>query len=1024
MKQLYQFNPRLVLRTPALPLPGQADEFELKSILEQFSFLDALYLASPVLYAEVENYLAGKIANERDIRKLTRSVLKYYSRMTSRCTPFGLFSGCAVVDWDRSPTGIILEQEKYSRHTRLDMQYLCSLAQQLPRLAGSLPAIRYRINSSMYKIGNEWRYIEYYFEQTRRVHKISAVTSTDYIDLVIHAAKNWITLPSLALELIDDDISETEALLFLEELVSMQVLISEAEPAVTGIEFLPRLINIVEAWGANSLSQQLKDVQHQLSDMDRGVVSGKSSYIAVQTSLKTLGVPWDESKLFQCDMLSQPSGGLVDERYQTQLLDAIAFLHRFQGNTENSLAVFINRFRERYEDREMPLVDVMDTETGIGYGSNLGLTESPLLKDFVFPKKEAAPMYSWGKSETRLEERLGELTPGEPLILSDKDLSDVKEEGFHNLPPSMAVMFRMLRQEPGLLYLEMVAGSSAANILGRFAHSDLAIDALIKEVTHAEQQLEPNVLYAEIAHLPEARVGNILQHPVFRAYEIPYLALAGVDEAYQIPVQDLLVSVRNSKVVLRSKRLNRIIVPRLSNAHNYHLQPLPLYQFLCDLQTQGLVNGAQFTWGAVAMHRKVLPRVQYNDVIVAPASWRLARKDWELLEKAAPDELTNATLAFQKKWGLPKKLVVAEGDNELLVDLSKPAMAGLFKDILAKRNTISIKEFLEPVHPGISDKMGKVYNNQLIAILQKTVPTYQEDEWNGVEPILVTDRYSIGSEWLYFKVYCGEASANRILLEALHPVLNKMHQNGMIKKWFFVRFADPSYHLRLRILLSNETDFSMPVQLIMRHLGEWEKQGFIWKIQLDTYQRELQRYGTRSMEFVETIFHISSDLVLHRLKQKNEDQAEHGEWLWGLMSADAILTAFSLSLEQKTELLQGLRNGFASEYATGKLLKEQLDLKFRQHRDLLNKNLDENVLCEHITNEFQHAAKSILLLRDNGLLEPNFDQLAGSLLHMHLNRLFTSKPREHELICYDLLYRFYKSKWMKNKYEKNRKSSD
>ena len=64
-------------------------------------------------------------------------------------------------------------------------------------------------------------------------------------------------------------------------------------------------------------------------------------------------------------------------------------------------------------------------------------------------------------------------------------------------------------------------------------------------------------MFAEIVHLPESRIGNILMRPVLRQYEIPYLCGTTLSEEFQIPLTDLLVGIEGDKVVLRSQKLNK-----------------------------------------------------------------------------------------------------------------------------------------------------------------------------------------------------------------------------------------------------------------------------------------------------------------------------------------------------------------------------------------------------------------------------------------------------------------------------------
>lgn len=85
-------------------------------------------------------------------------------------------------------------------------------------------------------------------------------------------------------------------------------------------------------------------------------------------------------------------------------------------------------------------------------------------------------------------------------------------------------------------------------------------------------------------------MGNILFRPHIRDYEITYLIGSTLDDEHVIPASDLMVSVKGRKVVLRSRRLQKEIIPRLTSAYNYKGNTTPLYRFLCDLQSQNRVN--------------------------------------------------------------------------------------------------------------------------------------------------------------------------------------------------------------------------------------------------------------------------------------------------------------------------------------------------------------------------------------------------------------------------------------------------
>lgn len=123
--------------------------------------------------------------------------------------------------------------------------------------------------------------------------------------------------------------------------------------------------------------------------------------------------------------------------------------------------------------------------------------------------------------------------------------------------------------------------------------------------------------------LPEGRVGNVVCRPVLREYEIPFLAAPGVPPDRQLPLSDLTLSLRGGRIVLRSRRLGREVIPRLSSAHDFTAtRSLKIYKFLCLLQQQGVTPWLSWDWDQVPRDG-FLPRVVFGNVVLSPACWIL-----------------------------------------------------------------------------------------------------------------------------------------------------------------------------------------------------------------------------------------------------------------------------------------------------------------------------------------------------------------------------------------------------------------
>ncbi len=288
--------------------------------------------------------------------------------------------------------------------------------------------------------------------------------------------------------------------------------------------------------------------------------------------------------------------------------------------------------------------------------------------------------------------------------------------------------------------------------------------------------------------------------------------------------------------------------------------------------------------------------------------------------------------------------------------------------------------------------------------------------------------FIIGDQWLYYKLYSGPKTADVILTRIVKPLTNQMLAAGDIDKWFFIRYGDPKPHIRVRFHIKDSQALLKAIEAVNTLSKPFIEQDLIWKIQVDSYQREIERYGIRSMELAETFFFHDSKMIVDMLDIIEGDEGERIRWLFGIRAVDSLLEDFLYSMEEKYELVTRLRENFGREFGMNRALKEQFERKFRKDRAAINELLDhakdrENrmlPLFEIIAAKSQALlpiTKEILKLYDNKKPNPFFlDDLIGSYSHMMINRLFKSKQRLHELVLYDFLHRYYKSEIARRKY--------
>jgi len=723
---MYQSFNHFLFRTPLFSFDKlkkvSREKGEFTEILKNKYFQEAVFIASPELHKELLKYLEGKLTDKKESERLFDSLERYFSRMSTRCTPFGLFAGCSVGTISNNEATTVILEDSIQRHTRLDMYYLCTLSQELSKIAEIKNNLTYYPNTTIYPVGNKLRYIEYEYSKKRRRHKISAVQQSSLLKKILKIAENGVKIAELSNYLITQDIPQEDALDFINELIDSQLLVSELSPSVTGDDFLDKIITILEALPVKSnILKQLNEIKTLLNQIDANEDSTISLYEDVKEKIKEINIPFDENFIFQSDMTKGTVKASIGQEIMEDIKSAMTFLNRITVENRNGdLVNFTRAFMERYEDKEVPLMEALDPEMGIGYPVNrVSKVESPLIDNFVIPSQTVD--YStiqinhfqtllFNKTIEALSKNKSEIE------FTDEDVKDMKER-WDDLPPTIACMFNILQhnQDKSKIFLSSFIGACGANLLARFSYTDKEIEHLVKDITLKEQEINKNVLFAEIAHLPDSRVGNILSRPHIRDYEILFLANSDLPQDKIIRMSDLTISIRNGTPYLHSKRLNKEIIPRLTNAHNYNNNPMPVYKFLCDMQIKNGRQGLFFNWGSLGNLFPYRPRVKYKNVILSSAYWTIKISDMKYLFKIKDDLLIEETNKWRNEKKIPKYVFLEDSDNKLFVDFEKPLSIHSFFSITKNRTTIQLSEFLfDMENVMIHDKNGNSYLNECI----------------------------------------------------------------------------------------------------------------------------------------------------------------------------------------------------------------------------------------------------------------------------------------------------------------------
>jgi len=705
----YHFFNTFCLRTPLYSLnfyrkifnTYDIDLVELRTIWEDSIVQEALFITSPELFKQLKDYFEIKNSSVLKNERLEQAFLKYLIRLSTRCTPFGLYAGVSVGSFSNSTSIELKPINQFKRITRYDTNYISSLLNWLSKNEVIKKQLLFYPNSSLYTIGNQSRYIEYELKDSKRIYSIEAFENNKYLGKILFEATKGQTIEKLANSLLTEEVSLEEANDFIELLIENQILVSELELNVTGKETLELTINRIQEFNdTQEIVFNLKLIQQHLVKLDENLGNSIDLYTKSIDTINTLGAPYKEKHLFQTDLFLKTKESILSIKHVYAIKKIIPLLMKLTPFELNSnLALFKKAFLKRYETREMPLTTVLDIESGIGYIQNSAISNTvPFLQDIQPEKKKTVnKSYKWSQVEEVIHKKLIQsIKAGDYSIELIDDDFDKMNYDWNNIPDTLSAFLEIIKINKKEHIVFKSLGAYAGNLIARFSHGDDNLLKHLKEISSVEQKMNSDKIIAEIIHLPESRTGNILKRPQTSNYEIPYLAKSTLPQAKQISIKDLWVSVQNDRIVLRSKKLNKEILPKLTCAHYYEPKALPIYYFLCDLQYQNANKYYGFSWPNFLRNHSFLPRVTYKNIIISNAKWFLEKHDIETFMSCYKDDklLLETVKKWKKRLNVPQFIQLIEGDNTLLINLENLTSIRLLLNTIKNKSKCELEEFL------------------------------------------------------------------------------------------------------------------------------------------------------------------------------------------------------------------------------------------------------------------------------------------------------------------------------------------
>ncbi len=1004
-------------------------------------FRDALYLASPSLYRSLDEW-NSKPTSEQS-QKADLAVVRYFTRMTHRATPFGLFAGCSLGIITQETKLQLVSRAQYVRKTRLDHAVVSRILHQITQQPALRSRLRYRRNDTLTLAAGRWRHAA--MKETADGHVSFHLVATDrspYLDAVLDRAQQFQSLEVLqeSIAAAAPSASQEDAAAFLELLIRNQILCCELAVPVTGSDPLKWMSTQLEALDSDAGKSALPQLRKSMAEVDaRSLAATPKDYHALTVQLAALTSDADTKHLVQVDLWKPVTHASISTELVREVRQAVSVLARLQRSRSRSpLSHFKESFQRRYEGQRVPLLMALDPEYGVGFDEPKGVGEEAtvLLADLTLQAPRHDASTAWSDIDRKLLELvlIARETRSHVIHLSKTWIDSLREE---RIPSALAVLGSLFtaheaesqRRDPSSIVfrLQSVLGPSAASLLGRFCHADPVLHKSVQLLAAREQALHPHELLVEIAHRLPGRTGNIALRPVLRRYELELLGRSGADPQNQIRLDELSVFLLDNELWLYCERLRMRVRPRLSNAHNYsHPRNLHIYRFLCAIQEEEGAAGLHFHWGPLSS-LIYLPRVSLGSVVLSPARWRLDPKSLAALgnplDAQQRERVFLGIQALRSEHRLPRQLQLVEGDNSLLVDLDNVMSVLAFVDYARNRPQLLLEEVLDSLDSSVvSGPEGRYTNEVIIPLLQTDDPVRSVPNLSSSIPVQRTSShrcYPVGTEWLYCKLYTGMATADRILHQQIAPLVTTPSSHG-VDRWFFLRYSDPDWHLRLRFHGDPSRLLCEVLPQVTALSQRLVADGQVSRLQLDTYEPEWERYGgEEAMILSEQIFCADSDAALSLLPQCMGESRAIQRWQVALASMLSLLADFFPDMTDRLSVASSAYDSFRREFAEDRELTWRLGSRFRTERsrleqlqdDLEQSRTDNPLIAALLARSAVTApiAMRLQALAKQGRLCVSLPSLVQSHLHMSANRILRSAARAQELVLYDWLCRLYRS---------------
>lgn len=1004
----YQAENFALIRVPL----KKAEEFTkahtitLDEMINDPAFLEALGVASIDLAQAVDKYKQDKIVRKH----LYESVLNYYLRFITRTTPFGLFAGVSTVNF-REHTNIQLNSlHNIQKCCEVDVQWLYGLIKQLENDSDILRGLKIKFNDICYEIGNKIKNPavnnygqKYVFGGKTNVQLYrSMINNSKQIQNIKKITKDYIDYKEVVfyMQQRNKDIEIKKINDFIIELIKAEYLITDLRPPITSSGQLEYLINKLKPLKLNTHNEELlskliliqkKIIEYTNLELGSGYELYKSIVKMMQTIVKatnylsiSTGVNLDENEI--SNKIQQNINA-----FSRMLVKGIDY-----NNEPTMIRDLKIKFKRKYgEYVEVALLELIDPIQGLGnpYGQDY-IREGYIEESDTAKRKE---LLNYLKREMLYAIK----TNHREVEIKENEIGKIANKYRSNLPLSysfeLSVFIRHASNKEELYIAPNKGSYKAGDCFNRFSGLlSKEIRTELYNINEEETIYNQEYIIASLCEiLPNGHSNNICIGDRHYSYTINLCVPSGED-TINIPLNDLLIGYdpRIDRLYIKSRKFNKKIKVVSDNMLN-PLANSNIANILLWISRAYYLHPLDFIIQLKEIDFEYMPRIRYGNVILQEEIWQIKRDNFSEDKKIFIEQL--------KKWchdlKVPKYVYISSQDRRIIVcSQNEDFFENIFKKINSQKivtlEGCEIKEIDELI---AKNEKEEHYFSELVIPLKlcgysdknKIVKKMKPD------PISFCDekriKYMGDDGWIFFSIYIEEARSNEFIGEYVYRFISRIENK--IEKWFFIRYSDPKYHIRLRLKVKKNL-----MQEILLEYQKWYKNvrtmGISYEYSITPYNQEIERYGNvKSIGMAEKVFWADSILVAKICN---------------------IYTRILKSDEGKAVCVEGcyllLRNCQLSDEDIEKILepvsfKEIGKKEFLKNKIVYEKILEQGIYADKLYQEYSNRKKEIegyinLINREEklGTLYNEKKDIILSLVHMFCNRFNGDREWEMQML--------------------------